>query len=663
MNQADDIARSREFLRHGVGTTTRENRVLPSARALPPIPARVGTAGPREEPGTYVEVDYAQRVLETDNSITYQYDMLNTPLDGYRLYLQPRPRNTTGGDDNYYASATKLTTTDGLLKTDYNLTLKTAMIRPTSGADRVAGFGASPVTSWFTDFDLIRGPTGVHAMVKKARKIDMLVDGVAETLELKPPPYTTPAGNGLCVLDEILKLGDPWHGLIQGGTLRLPGGKTRPVARPGIGSGVVYPLIPYGVTPASTADAADVAAGRTWLNYGLLAGECLYEQTIRSAFFAWVYIAPDNTTWRVEYVYVLVESNWNIQLKFYPLRKLFLTNDKWGGLVQTLLAPINPGTTAYRSGVLYDLDSKGANAVFFTASGSTRGAALVNIQGIPPAATATQTLLCDGSPYGSAYSMSEYQDVTVTETLLWQYRVRTIHWDIVENGTPLSTYSDATLFMQNIANGDLPPTHPDVLPPLEHDFDDYPIGMEYSYGQLRYDFNAYRDYWEIVGFCFDSSDTIREVKLQSNLQTKYHALPYPEFFWGNFDFLSNLKAYGDGAIYNHVLRIGDIVGRLVEGNYDGFDLETLVYEKYGPGQPLLPSDYSPVEFNAIRYSNRAYGLRVKIPGQVDFYHIAPMSPHGQSEYPADIVSQGQPFATYHPITHQIVWETGFVNFV
>jgi hypothetical protein len=249
VSEAEDVARSREFLRQGVGTTTRRNRVLPAARLPSPIPARVGKAGPREEVGTYVEVDYALRVLETDNSMTYHYDMLNTPLDGnMRLYLQPRPRDTTAGDANYYASAVKLTTTDGLLKTDYQLTLQEAMIRPASGADRVAGFGAAPVTDWFADRDLIRGPTGVHALVKKPRKVDMLVDGTPETLTLKPPPYTSPAGNGLCVLDEILKLGDPWHGLIQGGTVRLPGGKTRPVARPGIGVGVVYPLIPYGVT-------------------------------------------------------------------------------------------------------------------------------------------------------------------------------------------------------------------------------------------------------------------------------------------------------------------------------------------------------------------------------------------------------------------------------
>jgi hypothetical protein len=365
VSEAEDVARSREFLRQGVGTTTRRNRVLPAARLPSPIPARVGKAGPREEVGTYVEVDYALRVLSGQNATTYHYEMLNTPLDGnMRLYLQPRPLDTPAGDSNYYASAVKLTTTDGLLKTDYQLKLKTAIIRPASGDDKLIGIGAAPVTGWFAEFDLVRGPTGVHALVKKAKKVDMLVDGTPETLTLKPPPYTKPAGNGLCVLDEILKLGDPWHGLIQGGTVRLPGGKTRPVARPGIGVGVVYPLIPYGVTPAATADAADVAAGRTWLNYGLLAGDCLYEQSISSAFPCWVYIAPDNSTWRVAYAHVFIAGVWKLQLQFYPLRRVFLTDDKWGGLAQTIQVEVNPAPWSYTQGLLYDLDSKGANAIF-----------------------------------------------------------------------------------------------------------------------------------------------------------------------------------------------------------------------------------------------------------------------------------------------------------
>jgi hypothetical protein len=121
------------------------------------------------------------------NATTYHYEMLNTPLDGnMRLYLQPRPLDTPAGDSNYYASAVKLTTTDGLLKTDYQLKLKTAIIRPASGDDKLIGIGAAPVTGWFCRVSTwCAGPTGVHALVKKAKKVDMLVDGTPENAHAK----------------------------------------------------------------------------------------------------------------------------------------------------------------------------------------------------------------------------------------------------------------------------------------------------------------------------------------------------------------------------------------------------------------------------------------------------------------------------------------------
>lgn len=647
MSEAEDVARSREFLRQGVGTTTRRNRVLPAARLPSPIPARVGKAGPREEVGTYVEVDYALRVLETDNSMTYHYDMLNTPLDGnMRLYLQPRPRETTAGDANYYASAVKLTTTDGLLKTDYQLTLQEAMIRPASGADRVAGFGAAPVTDWFADFDLIRGPTGVHALVKKPRKVDMLVDGTPETLTLKPPPYTKPAGNGLCVLDEILKLGDPWHGLIQGGTVRLPGGKTRPVARPGIGTGVVYPLIPYGVTPAATADAADVAAGRTWLNYGLLAGACLYEQSITTGAPSWVYIAPDNSTWRVLCVASTLLGVQTLTLSFYPLRKMFLTTDKWGGLAQTLQVQINPTTSAYGFGTLYDLDSKGANAVLFNDFGVNRGASLINIQGIPPAATATNTLLCDGSPAGNVYSMSK-RVISSFRKKTWLYQTL-----LFNEVTGESIFGPETEYTQDQLIPD--PAPPDFLPPLPQQ--DFPWSLQWRIGWKETKQGGSSSTEVISGYAFDSADNLQEVLCASVIIYASTEKPVAGY---EYAFRPPSVVTGDGGSYTTCTKIGGVTGDPVEWTFDGVSLATAAPNAYGP----FIVGGSNVTVETIRYSNRVYGLRVTIPGEYQYHHRPPMSPDGQSIYVADIVSAGKPFATYHPITQQLVWETGFVNFV
>ena len=637
MSEAEDVARSRDFLRQGVGTTTRRNRVLPAARLPSPIPARVGKAGPREEVGTYVEVDYALRVLETDNSMTYHYDMMNTPLDGnMRLYMQPRPRDTAAGDANYYASAVKLTTTDGLLQTDYQLTLQEAMIRPASGADRVAGFAASPVTDWFADRDLIKGPTGVHALVKKPRKIDMLVDGAPETLTLKPPPYTSPAGNGLCVLDEILKLGDPWHGLIQGGTVRLPGGKTRPVARPGIGAGVVYPLIPYGVTPAATADAADVAAGRTWLNYGLLAGHCLYEKSITSGAPAFVYIAPDNSTWRVVYTYYSMLGVPGLRLQFYPLRKLFLQIDTWGGLAQTIDVPCSPTPPSYTVGDLYDLDSKGANAIFCklnTAQTILRGAALLNIQGIPPASTATYTLVIDSQDASGLYSPTDNSpQLDYSRASVWR-----TEW--------FNEWTNESYSQDHLA-GDPSPL------PLGSGT---PTGWRFVSSEVDGTFNGAG---AIVGFCFDANDTLRSVQSATEREIRYTALPIPDPT-DPLRSITQLTITGQNS-FGYQIFCGAVRASLVKWLISAFsgplgDQPVYTDNAYGPlvGASLIPK----------RYSNRVYGMYLTYGDGVSTW-FPPLSPDVLSAYPAPLVTAGtHPFATYHPITQQLVWETGFVNFV
>lgn len=645
-----DIARHRQNLASGVGTTTRRNRVLPAARRPTDIPERIGKAGPREEAGAYIEVDYSYRVLDTQNAPTYQLEMLNTGLDGpMTLYLQPRPLDTPAGDAYYFASAVKLTTTDGLLTTDYQNALQEAMIRPSAGADRIAGFTAAPVSAWYPNKDLVRGPTGVHALVRKPKTVDMVVDGSNEKLTLKPPPYTTPAGTGICPLDEIIKLGDPWHGLIQGGVVRLPNGGTRTAARPGIGTGSVYPLIPHGVVPASTADAADVAAGRTWLNYGLLAGSCLYEQTIAGGGPAWVYIAPDNSTWRVAYSYVYLAGVWNMQLQFYPLRRMFLTADKWGGLVQTVQAPINPTTTTYSNGALYDLDSKGANAVFFQTSAAIKGAALVTITGIPPAAAVTHTLLSDGSPVGNLYSMAR-------TTVLGNFRLKTwLYQTLLFNSiTGESIFGPETEYTQDQLIPD--PAPPDFLPPLPPQ--DYPWSLSWRIGWKETKYGNSGATEVISGYAFDSADNLREVVHLTVTIYSYTDTPAAGYEYAN---LPPFNRTGDGGSYTILTKIGGVAGDPVEWLFDGVTLENSTPNAYGPIVVMPGPQFVTVE--TIRYSNRVYGLRVTIPGEYQYHHCPPMSPEGQSIYVADIVSGSKPFGTYHPITHALTWETGFVNYV
>lgn len=639
-----DIARYRQNLAAGVGTSTRRNRVLPAARLPTAIPVRIGKAGPTEEAGDYNEVDYALRVLDTQNAPTYQFDMLNTPLDGsMRLYLQTRPIDTTAGDDSYYASSVKLTTTDGLLQTDYQLKLKEAIIRPSSGTDKVAGFIEAPVTNWYTDNDLVRGPTGVHALVKKAKTVDMVVDGVAEKLTLKPPPYTAPAGNGLCVLDEILKLGDPWHGLIQGGTVRLPNGATRPATRPGIGNGSVYALIPHGVTPAATADAADVAAGRTWLNYGLLAGSCLYEQNISANRQSWVYIAPDNSLWRVSYEDVNLTGYWHLRLRFYPLRRAFLTTDKWGGLVQTIDVAVTPAAWWDTAGTLQDIDSKGANAVFFKTQSPAvyvTAAALLTIQGVPGAATSTYTLLIDPNNGSAVYSPiidDDYSEVDSWITV----------WEMI-NATQGST--EVIYITQDLAAGD--PIPPGVNEGSNYHrlfFSSEAIGIFYPYTL-------------IFGYAFDSSDNLQAILYGPVNVENVKTERYGQWIIGGTEIGLNqisiiqLGPESSGTRFNNgSVRQDCDSWSISRGGIRGLET-TYADNKYGA--------FNGSQVGCHRYSNRLSGLKVSRTNAPDVYWLPPISPDSASVYVQDVVNNGStPFATYHPITHQIVWETGFVNFV
>ena len=580
----------------------------------------------------YIELDYSLRFLEDDNAMTYNFDMLNTPLVGDKtLYIEQRPRDTPAGDVNYRASNTKLLTTDGMLETDYQLTLQKAIIQPDAGAARTAKFtSATPVTAWFADDDIIRGPTGVHALVRKAKIVSMLVNGRPASLYLQPPPYETPAGEGLCVLDQIKKLGDPWHGLARGNALTLPNGGIRTAARPGLENGKVYPLVPYGIVPTESADAADVAAGRTWLNYALLAGHCLYEQSIDTvAQQSWIYIAPDNSTWRVAWSNVFASGVQNIQLKFYPLRRVFLMADKMGGLVQTILAPINPSNTAYAGPTLYDADSKGANAVFFRDAtfppARQAGASLINIQGIPPAATATNTLLCHA--YGAGVYKMYY-----TETELEHYESV---WYCYNPDIVFIDWNDPHTI----------PLHPNPNNP----FGPYP------YYSKRRGINRVR---RIIGFAFDIGDNLKTFRLDYALRSHYELQETNPTAYENLQGPVIETALGGGYI-RWALSVDNIDVSFVEWPYDGNStLANVPPNSYG-----YFADYGFQEgnINWERYTNKVYGLQLS--NGTARYWLPPGSPDGPSAYAADIVSATIPYATYHPIKQELVWETNPVQFI
>lgn len=207
----------------------------------------------------------------------------------------------------------------------------------------------------------------------------------------------------LFLLDEIAKAGDPWHGLYRAATgkIHTPHGVDVPLRGvPPEMEGSCYKVAIPG-TPAATNTAADATAGRTWLNYAIVAGynNRLYGKPM----FGPVYIDDNNRPWRV------VVSPWvtwsgltgtlHLELAFLPL---------FGGTVQqtiaktltfTALSADSPVTQSRLEDVAENGRRFMVSHVGFPASGSyaRRCMALgeVALNGVPPAVTATFTKIAD----------------------------------------------------------------------------------------------------------------------------------------------------------------------------------------------------------------------------------------------------------------------------
>lgn len=110
-------------------------------------------------------------------------------------------------------------------------------------------------------------------------------------------------------LDEIDKMGDPWHGVWDGPSNNITTIPGPVVACPGVPPHGGFPPRRHGDcykiavpgTPATSSDAADATAGRTWLNYGLITGakHRLYGEQLGEK--SWIYAASDGTRWLAEF--------------------------------------------------------------------------------------------------------------------------------------------------------------------------------------------------------------------------------------------------------------------------------------------------------------------------------------------------------------------------
>jgi hypothetical protein len=165
-----------------------------------------------------------------------------------------------------------------------------------------------------------------------------------------------------------------------------------------------------------------------------------------------------------------------------------------------------------------------------------------------------------------------------------------------------------------------------------------------------------------VGFCFDANDNLVSVK--SLVEASYNWIDERER--DPISFLFSQKRTVTGPCWTkHFLSIGVDYANAIEDvgvtwimvGFSGFKQDIPIYaaNPYGDYANATPPFIQ-------RYSNRLFGMRFK--DASTYYWRPPISPDSISTYPADIVSNGTPpYATYHPITRDIVWETtGIVNF-
>lgn len=96
--------------------------------------------------------------------------------------------------------------------------------------------------------------------------------------------------------DEVLRFGDPWHGLYRNGVIELPNATTRaPGSSPSSGSSFAIQIPGQ---PAATTPTEDAAQGMTWLNYAIMTGDdhAVYGRPMGNN--AWIYIDADGVPWR-----------------------------------------------------------------------------------------------------------------------------------------------------------------------------------------------------------------------------------------------------------------------------------------------------------------------------------------------------------------------------
>ena len=185
--------------------------------------------------------------------------------------------------------------------------------------------------------------------------------------------------------DEVLRFGQPWHGLWRNNVIELPNSLTRERFGPPDGSfGSFAVRIPG--QPAVTTPAEDAAQGMTWLNYGIFNG---LERPVfqGGATFLWVFIDADNIPWRAGLTFST--GLMTVTLKRFGIIGGDPDNVSYAASVAFAL-PVSIGGPAGDTFWICDIDSTGRQVACGVADANTAGGIrifLLTLSG--PAATFT----------------------------------------------------------------------------------------------------------------------------------------------------------------------------------------------------------------------------------------------------------------------------------
>lgn len=221
---------------------------------------------------------------------------------------------------------------------------------------------------------------------------------------------------------EIQTFGDPWHGLVVGSTLTLPGGITRSVPGASPVGGDCY-VVQVPGQPAVATPPADAALGMTWLNYGLMSGQnhCIYGVALGEN--SWLYIDAAGAAWLAAMTFNVATGVGSVAFKRFGVFP-----DDGAGVVQTASFSVS-GPFSGSAWQIDDIKSGGDGVLVVafepydvwpgvsgmaTAGFRDVGGALeLTISGTPPAAIVSAVQLADQSQAGG-----EYVDTRVTTSVL-----------------------------------------------------------------------------------------------------------------------------------------------------------------------------------------------------------------------------------------------------